>query len=221
MGTVVGTNGRSLLGRCPKLAACVFVGVALVAGCGPSIEEIRAREQARLEQEERARQAEETRRKAEEERMARLRAIEEAGNEAARAGRLQEALNVYRDLLGEVSRYGEQDQRVRQSLIRVVRAMPAPPPLPDGVMRSMVRAETMVKMGGGGNYAAAGREIEDAVAAAPWLADAYYNLGIVQEKGELYEKAMRNFELCLAAAPQSPNAGAIQAKIYVSTGIQY
>lgn len=192
----------------------VVVGIALAAGCGPSREEIMAMERARLEREERERQAEEARRKAEEEKMARLRALEDSGNEAARSGRFGKALDIYREVLGETARYGEQDQRVRMSLIQVVRAMSPPPPVPDGVMRSMVRGETMVKMGGAGNFTAAAEEIEDAVMAAPWLADAYYNLGIVQEKAEMYRKARQNFQLCLAAAPQSQNSAAIQAKIY-------
>jgi len=192
----------------------LLIGAALVTSCGPSKEELMAMERARVEREARERAAEEARRKAEAERIARINAIEEAGNEAARAGQHQKALDFYREVLGQVPRYGDQDQRVRNSLIKVVRAMPAPPPVPDGVVRSMVRGETMVKMGGGGNFAAAAKEIEDAVTAAPWLADAYYNLGIVQEKAEEFGKAMQNLKLCLAAAPQSPNANAIQARIF-------
>lgn len=214
MGSTVETEGESRHRGWKGIAVCLLIGVALAAGCGPSREEIMAMERARVEREARERQAEEARRRAEEEKMARLRAMEEAGNESARLGQLGKALEQYRELLGEVERYGDQDQRVRNNLILVVRAMPAPPPLPEGVARSMVRGETFVKMGGGGNFATAAKEIEDAVMAAPWLADAYYNLGIVQEKAEMYGKAILNFKLCLAAAPQSPNANAIQAKIY-------
>ncbi len=190
-------------------------------GCGPTNEEIMAMEQARVEREtqaraeaEASRQAEEARRQAEEARLAQVRAIETAGDEAARQGELEKALDNYQQVLKNVQRYGEQDQRVRQDVIKVVRAMPGPPPLPESVMRSMVRAETKIKMGGAGSYEAAAAEMEQAVLDAPWLADAYYNLSIVKEKGGKFGQAIQNLQLCLLADPQNRNAAAIQAKIY-------
>jgi hypothetical protein len=69
-------------------------------------------------------------------------------------------------------------------------------------------------MGGAGSYEAASQEMEQAVLAAPWLADGYYNLGVIQEKAGKFSEATENFRLCLLAAPQSRNATPVQVKIY-------
>ena len=211
-----------------RLPICLLIyglGIAILAfgasGCGPTQQEIMAMEKARLEAEEaRARAAEEvrkqeeTKRKAEEARLERIRAAEEAGNEAARQGQLEKALGHYQEVLKNVPRYSDQDQRVRHYLLLVVRAMPAPPALPESVLRSMVRAETKIKLGGAGSYEAASSEMEQAVLEAPWLVDGYYNLGIVQEKAGKFSPAMQNLRLYLVAAPQSRNSMEVQAKIY-------
>jgi tetratricopeptide (TPR) repeat protein len=212
----------SLSGSLTHVVMVIILLVSFIGtGCGPSQEEIMAREQARLqaeaqarEAEEARRQAEETRKRAEQARLAKIRAAEVAGNEAARQGQSEKALAHYQQVLRNIERYSDQDQRVRQAIIKVVLSMPAPPPLPEGVMRSMVRAETKVKMGGAGSYEAASKEMEQAVLEAPWFADAYFNLGIVQEKAGKFGEAAQNLQLCLLAAPQSRNAAAIKAKIY-------
>ena len=56
--------------------------------------------------------------------------------------------------------------------------------------------------------------MEQAVLAAPWLADGYYKLGVFQEKAGKFSESTRNFKLYLLAAPQSKNATAVQVKIY-------
>jgi hypothetical protein len=114
--------------------------------------------------------------------------------------------------LRNVNRYSDDDQHMREAIIKVVRAMPAPPPLPEMTFRSMVRGEAMLKMGG--SYEAAAKEMEQAVLAAPWVADGYFNLGIVQEKADMFGQAIQNLRLCLLAAPESPNTAAVKAKIY-------
>jgi tetratricopeptide (TPR) repeat protein len=212
-----------------KLTIGFLVGAALATGCGPSQEEIMAREQARVERETRQRQlaeearrqaeearrqAEEAKRKAEEARRERIRATMAAGDEAARMGQSETALNRYREALGDVERYSDQDRQLRQEIITSVRKMAPPPPIPGEALRYMARGEAKVKMGGPGSFKAAAEEMEQAALAAPWVADAYFNLGIVQEKAEMYRQSIRNLRLYLFAAPQSPNANAIQAKIY-------
>jgi tetratricopeptide (TPR) repeat protein len=217
-------TGIDLSRPCTFLVAGILV-IALAPfmcpGCGPTNEEIMAREQARLQREAQARaeaearrQAEEARRHAEESRLARIRAVETAGDDAARQGELEKALDNYQEVLKNVQRYSEQDQRVRQAVIKVVRAMPAPPPLPESAMRYVVRGEAKVKAGGTGSYEAAAEEMEQAVLEAPWFADGYFNLATVQDKAGRFGRAIRNFQLCLFADPQSRGAAAVQAKIY-------
>jgi predicted TPR repeat methyltransferase len=78
----------------------------------------------------------------------------------------------------------------------------------------MARGETRVKRGGPGSYEAASEEMEQAVLAAPWLADGYYKLGVIQEKAGKFSEATQNFRLYLLADPQSRNATPVQVKIY-------
>jgi tetratricopeptide (TPR) repeat protein len=106
------------------------------------------------------------------------------------------------------------DQQLREQIIKVVRAMSTRPALPEEAVRSMARGDTKVKMGGSGAYAAAAVEMEQAVLAAPWYADGYFNLAVVQERAEMFGDASKNFRLYVAAAPNAPNAGAIRSKIY-------
>jgi hypothetical protein len=205
---------KSLHIRLSIFALAIIMVVFATMGCGPTREEVMAREKARLEAEARAKAAVEARRQAEEARLERIRAAEAAGDEAAGQGQFEKALDYYQEVLRNVPRYSEQDLRVRQAAIRVARAMPTPPPLPESVLRSMVRGETRVKMGGAGSYEAASEEMEQAVLAAPWFADGYYNLGVIQEKAGKFTDATQNFKLFLFAAPQSRNATAVQVKIY-------
>ena len=116
--------------------------------------------------------------------------------------------------LRNLTRYSDADQSARQKIIQAVRALPEPPPTPDDAVRFMARGEALVKMGGAGSYASAASEMEKAVLAAPWLADGYYDLGIVEESAEMYKESILNLRLYLLAAPQAANARAVQTKIY-------
>ncbi len=207
-----------VMGRAIPCLVAIFLLAGLLPGCGPTHEEIMAMEQERLQREARERQEAETRRQAEEARrqaeQERIRAIVTACSDSAAQGQLDIALMRCQEALKNFERYSDQDRQVRETIIKVVRAMPAPPPIPEETLRSTARGEAKVKMGGAGSYEGAAREMEQAVLTAPWLADAYFNLGIVQEKGDMFAQAIQNLRLYLLAAPQSPNAKAIQAKIY-------
>jgi tetratricopeptide (TPR) repeat protein len=209
------------IGRTLSCLVTIFLLAGLLPGCGPTHEEIMAKEQERLQREARERQeaearrqAEESKRQAEQAKQERIRIAVAAGSEAAAGGQLGVALRRLQEALRDIERYSDQDRHVREAIIKVVRAMPAPPPIPEETLRSMTRGEAKLKMGGGGSYEGAAKEMEQAVLAAPWLADGYFNLGIVQEKAEMFGQAIQNFQLCIFAVPQSPNAKAVQAKIY-------
>ncbi|MGD0293481.1 MAG: hypothetical protein ABSB30_06465 [Terracidiphilus sp.] len=113
-----------------------------------------------------------------------------------------------------ITRYSNEDQSTRQKIIQAVLDLPAPPPIPEDAVRYMARGEALVKMGGAGSYTSAAREIEKAVLAAPWSADGYFNLGIVQESAGMYKEAIQNLQLYLLAAPRAANAHTVQTKIY-------
>ena len=87
----------------------VFGIMLFVTGCGPTLEEIKAQRQAALasqraaqEQAEAQRQVEEARRQAEEARLAKIRVIETAGDEAAKQGSWGKALENYQEALKNI-----------------------------------------------------------------------------------------------------------------------
>ncbi len=191
----------------------VFAGT----GCGPTKEEIRADEEATLKAEARERAAEEARRQeklTEEARIQKARVAEASGDEAARQGQLERALEYYREVLKNVARHSDQDQRVRQAVIKVVQAMPTPPAVPESALRSKVEGETMLKRGGAESYEAASKEMEQAVLAAPWWAEGYSILGTIREKQGKFAEALQNLQLYVLAAPPSSGTRSAQAKIY-------
>ncbi|HSR10662.1 MAG TPA: tetratricopeptide repeat protein [Thermodesulfobacteriota bacterium] len=201
-------------GRAFAYAIIISFWMGFLAGCGPTHEEIMAQEQARLQREAREREEADARRQAEQARDARVRAAVTACSDSAAQGDLDAALLRCQGALKDIQRYSDQDQQVREMIIKIARAMPSPPATPEETVRFMARGEAKLKMGGAGSYEGAANEMEQAVSNAPWLADAYLNLGIVQEKAEMFGKAIRNFRLYLLASPESPNAKAVQAKIY-------
>ena len=88
-------------------------------------------------------------------------------------------------------------------------------PLPKEARRHMARGEAYVEMAKDKEgFKRAAKEFEAAAKAAPWLASAYYNLGIVQDKAGLYSQAMRSLKIYLAIAPDAPDAAEVEKLIF-------
>ncbi len=190
-------------------------------GCGPSQEEIMAREKARLEREayerqqaELRRQTEEKRRQEEERRIAKLRAMEAAGDQAAKTSSVDEALANYMETLKLGRDNAQDDQRLREKIIKLVVASKAQPPIPEEARRHAVRAQALLKAKQNAGFEQAVTELTDATFLAPWWADAYYNLGLMQEGAQDYAGAIRNLKLYLLADSAGANAQVIRNKIY-------
>lgn len=201
-------------------------------GCGPTNEEIMAREQAQLERqrqaeaarlkvaedrrraEEAKRLAEEARRQAEAARLAKIRATEAAGDEAAKAGDVTIALARYLEVMDLSSDNLDEDQRLREKIIRLVISAKKNPPVPEEARRYAVRAQTLVKTKRSAGYAQAVIELTSTMRLAPWWADGYYNLGLMQQGAEDFSGAIRSLKLCLLADTNAANAPAIRNKIY-------
>lgn len=60
----------------------------------------------------------------------------------------------------------------------------------------------------------AANEFKEAVRAAPWLAEGYYNLGVVQDKAGSHDDAIRNLKLYILAAPDAPDIKQVRNIIY-------
>ena len=62
-------------------------------------------------------------------------------------------------------------------------------------------------------YKEAIQEFEAALAEAPWLVDAYYNLGLVYDFSGEYQNALRSLRTFMKLAPNAPNIGAVKTKM--------
>ncbi len=215
----------------------IFIMLGIIAlfacsGCGPSQEQIRAmelrREQARVQTEARLkaeeenrrqaveakRQAEEAKRQAEQARLAKIRSVEMAGDEAAQAGDADTALSHYKEVLNLSNDNNNEDQRLREKIISFVVSSKRQPSIPEEARRYAIRAQTLVKAKQSAGYAPAVTELTKAMLLAPWWADGYYNLGLMQEGAGDFAGAIRSLKLCLMADTNAANSGAIQNKIY-------
>lgn len=138
---------------------------------------------------------------------------ETAGDASAKAGRNAEALKRYAQALESSPKDAESENRLREKAIRAGAA--AKPPIPEEARAHMVRAMTVIKKAqNADDYKLAVEELEGALRLAPWWDKAYFNLGLVSEKVQDYEGAIRNLRLYLAASPRGPEAGKVQDKIY-------
>ena len=123
------------------------------------------------------------------------------------SGKPQEAVAAY--LEAHRGFLSPADQR--EALTRLVAcAQRANLPVPDAADRryrlGIVRAQQK-------RYPEAVIEFEGALQDAPWLADAYYNLGLVAGFTEAHAKALQALRTYLTLAPQSPHASAVKTKI--------
>jgi len=224
---------KSIRGR--NISIVILLGIITLfacMGCGPTNEEIMAREQAKIERqreaeelrrraeeerrqaEEARKQADEARRQSEEARLAKIRATETAGDEAAKAGAVNTALARYKEVMNLSGDNKDEDQRLREKIIRLVVSLKIQPPIPEEVRRYAVRAQTLIKTKQSAGYAQAVTELTNAMRVAPWWADGYYNLGLMQQGAEDFAGAIRSLKLCLLADTNAANTGAIRSKIY-------
>jgi hypothetical protein len=134
---------------------------------------------------------------------------------AAHAGKkssdFQETLQQYVEDL----KRNPADDALREKIIKLVLSMKPTPTVPENAERNMARgtafAQKATEITG---YKKAIAEFEAAANSAPWLALAYFNLGVVQEKAALYSEAIQNLKLYLLAAPDAKNARDVRNKIY-------
>lgn len=140
---------------------------------------------------------------------------EALGQNAEQGGHLREAFQHYLVALQESSVGGEKEQALRTKVLTLATRLNPPPVVPEEAQRFLVRGQTALKMAqGNDDLVATAAEFQKAIAAAPWLAAAYYNLALVQAKIERYDEAMANFRNYLSGAPEAPDAQEVKEKIY-------
>jgi uncharacterized caspase-like protein len=107
------------------------------------------------------------------------------------------------------------DQALREKIINLARTMSPPPALPEEAARRTARGIAVYKEAKSvSDYKEAVAEFDKAIMAAPWYADAYYNLGLARAKAEEYAGASVNLRLYLLAAPGAKDAAEVKTLIY-------
>ena len=131
---------------------------------------------------------------------------------AAAAGDRSAALASYLASLSQASQLGKGPEReVRIRFMTTVATWPSPPAVPDAAREHLVRAEALLKH----NRPAAEveSELQKAIAIAPWWAEGYFNLGLVEGNGGRYKEAIDTLTLFVSGAPNNPQVQAAKDKI--------
>jgi tetratricopeptide (TPR) repeat protein len=106
------------------------------------------------------------------------------------------------------------DYALREKIIRHVQTMKPAPAVPREAERFMNRGAAAAKSAKDANdFKDAVAEFEKATLSAPWMANAYYNLGVAQDKAGMYSSAIRSLKLYLIAAPNAPDAKNVEKLI--------
>jgi tetratricopeptide (TPR) repeat protein len=107
------------------------------------------------------------------------------------------------------------DKSLREKIIKLAVKMKRAPALPEEAERNMARGTAFAqKAMDNTGYQKAIAEFEAAANSAPWLALAYFNMGVMQEKAGLFNEAIDSLKFYLMAAPDAKNARDVKNKIY-------
>lgn len=144
-----------------------------------------------------------------------LRELGASGETVEKEGKLREALDQYTAELAA----NTWNENLRKKIIEVASKLDPPPAIPEEAKRGMGRGKAAFQSAQNpGEYQKAREEFEKAVNLAPWWADGYYNLALVEEQERKFDQALSHLKLYLLAAPNAPDKSQIEEKIY---GLEY
>lgn len=131
---------------------------------------------------------------------------------AAEVDRYADAVYLLKqDYLARQAPEPPQQQAAFDIVVTQYRATKPSPALPESAVRSKAQAEFAVQQ----------KRFDDAVdlygealKAAPWWPQGYYNRGLLLGELEAYTEAIRDLQKYLKLEPNAPNAQAVQTKIY-------
>lgn len=152
---------------------------------------------------------------------------ETAGVSAEKSGRYQDAFLAYLSAFQRLPEPvpADDDRRLRERIIEVVRRLPATPTIPQEARARFTKAEELLAaealLGGAGTAAstAAAAELRAAIRVAPWWPEATFKLAGVLQKLQRVDDALINLNLYRLAAPEAygaamnPNASAAAAML--------
>lgn len=137
------------------------------------------------------------------------------GVAAEKAGRSREAFDHYVAALPAISPGSDEDWQLRQKIVALAGKLKLAPAEPEEAVRRLARARAAVSAAKDEQgFVRAADEFRQALIAAPWIADNYYNYGVVLDKAGRSSEAIRALRLYLAAKPGAPDARQVQELIY-------
>ncbi len=137
---------------------------------------------------------------------------ETLGQAAEIVGKSYEAMSHYVAALQNASQ--EDDKRLREKIINLVRKMKRPPEIPNSALQHAKKGEVAVKLASTkADFDDVVSEFEKALQLAPWWAEMYFNLGEAQERAGKYDDAINSFKWYLLATPKAKNIKQVQNKI--------
>jgi tetratricopeptide (TPR) repeat protein len=137
--------------------------------------------------------------------------IYQQAEQAEKNGDYRKAFQLYL----ETSAKQGLDSDVKKRLMKLYPQIDPPPAIPEEARKRAVFGMTAVKEAKDSKgLDRAAEEYRKAIQLAPWWADLYYNLAMVQEQRSSFREAAETFKLYLAASPKDPQAQLIQNKIY-------
>jgi tetratricopeptide (TPR) repeat protein len=129
----------------------------------------------------------------------------------AQSSNPQQTLNQY---ISDLQK-NPNDNALREKIIKHVQTMRPAPAVPEEAKRYIARGKAAFK---GAkelkDFNEAAEEFKKALLAAPWLAEGYYNLGIVQDKAGQYAAAMDSLKLYIMSVPNAPDVEKVKELIY-------
>ena len=112
-----------------------------------------------------------------------------------------------------------EDNALREKIIKLAQGMKPLPAIPAEAEKFSDRAEYAAKTAKTEtDFADAAKEYEKALLIAPWIADYYFNLAVMQEKANQPQKAANSFTLYLSAEPDSKDSREVRKRI---AGLEY
>jgi tetratricopeptide (TPR) repeat protein len=107
------------------------------------------------------------------------------------------------------------DYALREKIVKHVQMMKPAPAVSEEAKRHLVRGRAAFKGAKEArDFQDAAAEFSKALLHAPWLAEGYYNLGVIQDKAGQYDDAMKNLKFYLIAAPKAPDAEKVKELVY-------
>lgn len=132
-----------------------------------------------------------------------------------KAGRFREALGQTLAAIEAESPASARESELFAKAIALALRMKPTPTTPEAAERHLARARAAVRSAAGdADLRAAADEFRGAARAAPWLAEAHFNLGVVLAKLNRHDEAIASLRRYLDAAPQANDRREVQNRIY-------